>query len=91
MYGVVEHMGQSLRSGHYISYVRRRPKRKNEFNSRPPNKAWLYDCDAAHDGKWFYTSDLTVRECEWGFERVKGCKAYMLFYECLPWVPHGTL
>ena len=84
-------MGLTLQSGHYIAYVRRRPERQQKFASRPANnKTWIYDGDAAHDGKWFYTSDLTVRECLLGFEMVKGCKAYMLFYELLPWINYGN-
>ena len=87
LYGVVEHVGQSLQHGHYIAYVRRRPKRQKRKPAE--NNTWIYDCEAAYDGKWFYTSDLTVRECTWGFE-VKDCKAYMLFYELLPGKPYGT-
>ena len=82
-------MGRSLQSGHYIAYVRRRPKRQQKFASKPAKKkTWIYDSDAAYDGKWFCTSDLTVRECTWGFEEVKDRKAYMLFYELLPWKVH---
>ena len=82
-------MGQSLHTGHYIAYVRRRPERQQKFATKPAkNKTWIYDSAAAHDGKWFYTSDLTVRECTWGFETVKNRVAYMLFYELLPWVTY---
>lgn len=89
MYGVIEHMGHSLQSGHYVAHVRKRPERQNKFNSKP-KEPWIYDSQAAYDGKWFSTSDLRVRECMWGFEIVKQCKAYMLFYELLPWKPYGT-
>ena len=83
LYGVVEHIGQTLRSGHYVAYVRKRPERQHE--SEPANnRNWEYSREAAHDGKWFSTSDLTVRECMQGFEEVKHCDAYMLFYELLP-------
>ena len=82
-------MGQTLQSGHYIAYVRKRPERQQE--SKPANKDWEYDRKAAHDGKWFRTSDLTVRECMWGFEEVKDCNAYMLFYELLPRKGPGSL
>ena len=74
-------MGQSLQSGHYIAYVRRRPERQQKFASKPAKKkAWIYDSDAAHDGKWFYTSNLTVRECTWHFEDVKDRKAYTCYF-----------
>ena len=83
-------MGLSLQSGHYTAYVRRRPERQNKFDRKPDdNGAWIYDRKAAHDGKWFHTSDLIVRDC-WDFQEVKGCKAYMLFYERLPWVAYGS-
>ena len=84
-------MGYSLQSGHYVAYVRRRPERQNRFNSKPAeSNSWIYDHEAAHDGKWFYTSDLTVRECFGGFKEVESCRAYMLFYELLPWKSFGT-
>jgi len=83
LYGVVEHKGVMLQSGHYIAYVRKRPERQE---SVPANNysSWKYNREAAHDGKWFYTSDLIVRECIRQFEDVKNCNAYMLFYELLP-------
>ena len=88
LYGVVEHMGQTLQSGHYIAYVRRRPENQQTATN---NSGWVYNHKAANDGKWFYTSDLTVKECKHGFERVKSCNAYMLFYELLPKKDAGSL
>ena len=80
LYAVIEHKGNSLKSGHYVAYIRRRPIR----NPAHCDAKGEYDKTAAHDGKWFYTSDLTVRECQWGFDQVKDCEAYLLFYELLP-------
>ena len=90
LYGVVEHIGHTLQSGHYIAYVRKRPERQHESNPAN-NSSWEYSRNAAHDGKWFYTSDLTVWECTRGFEDVKNCNAYMLFYELLPKNVPGSL
>ncbi|XP_065906355.1 uncharacterized protein [Dysidea avara] len=80
LYAAIEHKGNSLKSGHYVAYIRRRPNR----SPTQCDAKGEYDQTAAHDGKWFYTSDLAIRECQWGFEQVKDCKAYMLFYELLP-------
>ena len=80
LYAAIEHKGDTLKSGHYVAYIRRRPIR----NPTRCEAKGEYDQTAAHDGKWFYTSDLTIRECQQGFEQVKDCEAYMLFYELLP-------
>lgn len=89
---MIEHIGQSLQSGHYTAYVRRRPERQKKFKSKPAsNKAWIYDRKAAHDGVWCHASDLDIEECTWGIQMVKECKPYMLFYELLPWVPSKTV
>jgi len=70
----------SLKCGHYIAYIRRRPGRRP---GHPAGKG-VYDQRAAYDGSWYYTSDTTVYECKGGFDDVKNCEAYMLFYELLP-------
>ena len=81
-------MGQTLQSGHYIAYVKRRLEM--EHSPKPVKKnGWLYNRKTAHDGKWFYTSDLTIKECS--FEEVLNSDAYMLFYELLPWKNAGSL
>ena len=80
LYAVIEHMGSSLQSGHYIAHVRRRPGRHPD--STTSDEKWEYDCAAAEDGMWFCTSDLTVTECS--FDRIKASEAYILFYELLP-------
>ncbi|XP_065906351.1 trichohyalin-like isoform X2 [Dysidea avara] len=80
LYAVVVHLGCSLKSGHYIAYVRRRPERKP---GHPAGKG-VYDQRVAHDGKWYCTSDTTISECNGGFDDVKNCEAYLLFYELLP-------
>ena len=67
LYADVVHMGATLNAGHYIAYVRGRPKR-NKLNS-PPAGRWMYDEAAVHDGPvWFHTSDLTIKECSKGLK-----------------------
>ena len=73
-------MGATLGSGHYVAYVRHRPQR---ITVQPVGKG-VYDQSAAHDGKWFRTSDTSINECKRGFAEVNSCEAYMLFYELLP-------
>ena len=75
-------MGSTLSAGHYVAYVKRRPKR-NRLKP-PPAGRWIYDEAAAHDGVWFHTSDLTIKECSKGFKEVERSEAYLLFYELLP-------
>ena len=77
-------MGATLSAGHYIAYVRRRPKRDNPKSSQATGIKGRYDEAAATDGVWFRTSDLTIRECLQGFKAVEGSEAYLLFYELLP-------
>jgi len=88
LYAVIEHKGDSLKYGHYIAYIRRRPIRNP---TRCDDAKGEYDKTAAHDGKWFYTSDLTVRECQRGFDQLKDCEPYMLFYEILPRMLSSTV
>ncbi|XP_065906360.1 ubiquitin carboxyl-terminal hydrolase 45-like [Dysidea avara] len=78
LYAVVEHKGVTLKSGHYVAYVRRRPLR----DPKQYDYHGEYDQGAAHDGKWLYTSDEVIRESQW--DDVKNCDAYLLFYELLP-------
>ena len=82
LYAVVVHEGKTLEHGHYFAYVRRRPPM--QYSSVPDSLTWKYDQAAADGGHWFYASDLTVRNCERGFDEVKEQRAYMLFYEILP-------
>ena len=77
-------MGTTLNGGHYIAYVRRRPKRDKPKSPQAAKVKWIYDEAAAHDGMWFRTSDLTITECSHGFKEVERSEAYLLFYELLP-------
>lgn len=82
LYAIVVHDGKTLEHGHYFAYVRRR--QPMEYSSVRDGLTWKYDQTAAEGGVWFYASDLTVRECDQGFDEVKKQRAYMLFYEILP-------
>jgi len=84
LYAVVVHIGGTLQSGHYIAYVRKRRERISECSA----DTGVYDQRAAHDGKWFHTSDTAIGVCKKGFDDVKGCEAYLLFYERLPTVKY---
>ena len=80
LYGVVVH-GGSLHGGHYTACVRQRPSRKN-LSKQPEVCQETYDAKAAEDGQWYHTSDSHVSTSR--FDGVKGCQAYLLFYEMLP-------
>ena len=83
LYGVVVHNGGTLRRGHYVAYVKRRPTRQQQNPSAASD--WEYDLKAATDDHtWYYTSDQTIRRCSRGFGDVRQAKAYLLFYELLP-------
>jgi len=80
LYAVVIHRGTSLKSGHYLAYVRTRPTRPVDTSA----SHWKYNGKAAYDGQWYYTSDKTIKRCSNGYEDVKNQEAYILFYELLP-------
>ena len=77
---MVIHIGTTLKSGHYIAYVRTRPIRSTDSSA----KHWKYNDKAAYDGQWYSTNDDSITKCSNGFEDVKSQKAYILFYELLP-------
>jgi len=79
----VEHRGSSLSGGHYVAYIRRRNK-VAESVSQP--SSMVYDEDDAKKGDWFFVNDRQVKKLAGGFEALKKCEAYMLFYERLPMV-----
>lgn len=83
LYAVVVHQGGTLRSGHYIACVKTRPTEEKTDKGEYTN--WCYHEDYCKKGQWYFTSDTYVRECS--FEEVKKNKAYMLFYERLPFMP----
>ena len=83
LYGVVVHNGDTLRGGHYVAYVKKRPTRQQHAPSTASD--WEYDLSAAMaDDSWYYTSDQNIRRCSRGFADVCQNNAYLLFYELLP-------
>ena len=71
-----------MHSGHYVSYVKTRPT----SGKIPKNKEHgNYNEDYCKNGQWYFTSDTYVRKCS--LEEVKESKAYVLFYERLPFEP----
>jgi ubiquitin carboxyl-terminal hydrolase 16/45 len=65
--GVVEHIGKdTLKSGHYIAYVRAR---------RLGNQQEGSSCSSS----WFRADDCQIRQVT--LEQVLNCEAYILFYE----------
>lgn len=89
LYGVVEHSG-SLHGGHYVAYVKVRPKLQNQsyrWQYLPKNQIAYqnYHCRGAEanpdipTGKWYYISDSYVLEVP--ESKVLGAQAYLLFYE----------
>ena len=41
----------------------------------------VYDEEEAKNKDWFFVDDRQVRKLRGGFEDIKNCQAYMLFYE----------
>ena len=90
LYAVVVHQGIGLRSGHYIAYVKTRPTEyKNHLDKEEYKDGWYYDAAYCEKGQWYYTSDTYVRESS--LKEVKSDKAYMLFYERLPFIPTSVI
>ena len=82
LYGVVVHNGTTLRGGHYVAYVKTRPKRQQTSSTASTN--WEYDQKAAQGDTWYCTNDRRIKRCSGGFSNVSKKKAYLLFYELLP-------
>ena len=80
LYGVIEHRGRGLLGGHYVAYLRRRDKKIEGF-VKP--SCLRYNEEEAKSGEWFLANDRQVTKVPGGFDQVKGCQAYILFYERL--------
>ena len=82
LYAVIVHEGSSIHGGHYVAYVKTRPT-----SSKMPKNGehGEYDVQYCKKGQWYFTSDTYVRKCS--LEEVKQSKAYILFYERLPFIP----
>lgn len=79
---MVVHQGSTLHGGHYIAYVKTQRPIKDKILDKGEHGD--YDESYCKKGKWYFTSDSIVRECS--LEEVKRSKAYMLFYEQLPFI-----
>ncbi|CAL5009489.1 unnamed protein product [Urochloa decumbens] len=64
--GVIQHMGNALKEGHCVAYVR---------GSRTGSE----EQQSSGSSKWFCADDSTVREVS--LANVLKCEAYLLFYE----------
>lgn len=80
LYGVIEHRGHGLLGGHYVAYLRRREKKIKEDFGKP---FMCYDEEEVKNGEWFIANDYNVKKVPGGFDGIKDCQAYMLFYEQL--------
>ena len=92
LYAVVVHRGYGLHSGHYIAHVKTRPtEEKNELDKDDYKDidGWYYDESYCKKGQWYYTSDSYVQECS--LKEIQESKAYMLFYERLPFIPASVI
>lgn len=81
LYGVIEHRGSGLNGGHYIAYLRRREKKIKESIVKP--SGLCYNEEEAKKGEWFLANDRHITKVPGGFDTVKSCQAYILFYEQL--------
>ena len=77
-----------MHGGHYVSYVKTRPTSDKILKNKEHGK---YNERYCKNGQWYLTSDTYVRKCS--LEEVKESKAYILFYERLPFIPeeHATM
>lgn len=81
LYGVIEHRGSGLRGGHYVAYLRRRERKIKENPIKPSSSC--YNEEEAKRGEWFLANDRQIKKVSGGFDAIKGCQAYILFYERL--------
>jgi len=82
LYSVVEHRGNNVSVGHYVTYVRKRSK-KLEEHLFEQSSGMIYDENEAEHGDWFFVDDRHVKKLSGGFAEIKQCQAYILFYERL--------
>ena len=89
LYAVVVLQGSTLGSGHYIAYVKIRPTEEKSLEKAGEYQNGDYDANYCKKGQWYFTSDTYIKPCT--FEEVKKSKAYMLFYERLPYMVPTTV
>ncbi|KAJ8280111.1 hypothetical protein GJAV_G00050670 [Gymnothorax javanicus] len=75
LYGIVEHSG-TMRSGHYVAYVKARPSKPLMASANGPTTP---DENEVSKGSWFYVSDSSVQPVP--ESKVQNSQAYLLFYE----------